>query len=189
MPHARHSCVASCPPCKEWGEIGKCSPHCEGCSDFDCRRLPQRAQGNPGMKPGAPPGRWCCGSPGLSAAAQASPGDSALCRTWQRGQRSQCSAGLTGRQCAVQDLAEGPWRQSNLDAGASMIISVPAPMGGAIVLGESVIAYMGRGQQMKCTEITPTIIRARGQICNVACSSAPALPSLDNLATCMMLWS
>ena len=32
-------------------------------------------------------------------------------------------------------------------------------MGGAIVLGESVIAYMGHGQQMKCTEITPTIIR------------------------------
>ena len=40
-----------------------------------------------------------------------------------------------------------------------MIIPVPAPMGGAIVLGESVIAYMGHGQQMKCTEITPTIIR------------------------------
>ena len=34
-------------------------------------------------------------------------------------------------------------------------------MGGAIVLGESVIAYMGHGQQMKCTEITPTIIRVR----------------------------
>ena len=42
-----------------------------------------------------------------------------------------------------------------------MIIPVPAPMGGAIVLGESVIAYMGHGQQMKCTEITPTIIRVR----------------------------
>ena len=61
----------------------------------------------------------------------------------------------------MQDLADGPWRQSNLDAGASMIIPVPAPMGGAIVLGESVIAYMGHGQQMKCTEITPTIIRVR----------------------------
>ncbi|CAK0750170.1 hypothetical protein CVIRNUC_001969 [Coccomyxa viridis] len=63
-----------------------------------------------------------------------------------------------------KDLAEGPWRQSNLDAGASMIIPVPAPMGGAIVLGESVIAYMGHGQQMKCTEITPTIIRAHGKV-------------------------
>lgn len=58
-----------------------------------------------------------------------------------------------------QDLSDGPWRQSNLDAGASMIITVPAPMGGAIVVGESVIAYMGHGHQMKCTEMTPTIIR------------------------------
>ncbi len=60
---------------------------------------------------------------------------------------------------AVQELTEGPWRQSNLDAGASMIITVPAPMGGAIVVGESVVAYIGQGQQMKCTEMTPTIIR------------------------------
>ena len=58
-----------------------------------------------------------------------------------------------------QELTEGPWRQSNLDAGASMIITVPAPMGGAIVVGESVVAYIGQGQQMKCTEMTPTIIR------------------------------
>ena len=58
-----------------------------------------------------------------------------------------------------QDLSDGSWRQSNLDAGASMIITVPAPMGGAIVVGESVIAYMGHGHQMKCTEMTPTIIR------------------------------
>ena len=60
---------------------------------------------------------------------------------------------------ASQELTEGPWRQSNLDAGASMIITVPAPMGGAIVVGESVVAYIGHGQQMKCTEMTPTIVR------------------------------
>lgn len=59
----------------------------------------------------------------------------------------------------LQELTEGPWRQSNLDAGASMIITVPAPMGGAIVVGESVVAYIGHGQQMKCTEMTPTIVR------------------------------
>ncbi|CAL5227828.1 g10856 [Coccomyxa viridis] len=63
-----------------------------------------------------------------------------------------------------KELTEGPWRQSNLDAGASMIITVPAPMGGAIVVGESVVAYIGQGQQMKCTEMTPTIIRAFGKV-------------------------
>lgn len=68
---------------------------------------------------------------------------------------------FSGSVLAVQDLTEGPWRQSNLDAGASMIITVPAPMGGAVVVGESVIAYLGQGQQMKCTEINPTIIRVQ----------------------------
>jgi hypothetical protein len=61
----------------------------------------------------------------------------------------------------LQDLTEGPWRQSNLDAGASRVIAVPEPLGGALVVGESVIAYMGQGQAMKCTPIKPTIIRVR----------------------------
>jgi DNA damage-binding protein 1 len=81
----------------------------------------------------------------------------------------------------AQDLSEGPWRQSNLDAGASMIIPVPAPMGGAIVLGESVVAYMGHGQQMKCTEITPTIIRVRHRCPAAPSSLVPALSACPAL--------
>ena len=72
-----------------------------------------------------------------------------------------------------QELTEGPWRQSNLDAGASMIITVPAPMGGAIVVGESVVAYIGHGQQMKCTEMMPTIVR-------VGVGPCVGLPMLDS---------
>ncbi len=41
------------------------------------------------------------------------------------------------------------------------MIAVPEPLGGALVVGESVIAYMGQGQAMKCTPIKATIIRVR----------------------------
>jgi hypothetical protein len=59
----------------------------------------------------------------------------------------------------LQDLSDGPFRHSNLDAGASIVISVPAPLGGALVVGEAVIAYINQGHPMKCTPIKPTIVR------------------------------
>ncbi len=62
--------------------------------------------------------------------------------------------------CA-QDFAEGPLAQQNLDAGANMLIPVPSPLGGVIVIGESVIAYFAEGQAMKVTPIKQTIIRVR----------------------------
>ena len=58
-----------------------------------------------------------------------------------------------------QSLADGPWRQANLDAGANMVIPVPAPLGGALVIGESVIAYIAKGQTTKATPIKPTTIK------------------------------
>jgi hypothetical protein len=60
---------------------------------------------------------------------------------------------------ALQALADGPWRQANLDAGANMVIPVPAPLGGAIVVGESAIAYIAKGQTTKATPIKPTTIK------------------------------
>ena len=59
----------------------------------------------------------------------------------------------------MQDFLEGPWAQSNLDAGAALVIPVPAPHGGAVVVGESVIAYFSEGQPMKCTQINETIVK------------------------------
>ena len=64
-----------------------------------------------------------------------------------------------GRAMAVQDFAEGPWRQVNLDAGASMIITVPTPLGGVLVVGEASVAYISGSQPMKCTPITQTVMR------------------------------
>ncbi len=64
----------------------------------------------------------------------------------------------------MQDFAEGPLAQQNLDAGANMLIPVPSPLGGVIVIGESVIAYFAEGQAMKVTPIKQTIIRVRLQL-------------------------
>jgi Mono-functional DNA-alkylating methyl methanesulfonate N-term len=40
------------------------------------------------------------------------------------------------------EFAEGPWSQSNVEMGASMIIPVPTPLGGVLVIGEETIAYI-----------------------------------------------
>lgn len=61
----------------------------------------------------------------------------------------------------AQDLSDGPFRHNNLDAGASMVIPVPGPLSGVLVVGESVIAYINQGHPMKCTPIKPTIVRVR----------------------------
>ena len=37
---------------------------------------------------------------------------------------------------------DGPWQHANLDGGASLIIPVPAPLCGAIVVGEQSIVYL-----------------------------------------------
>ncbi|ACO65083.1 predicted protein [Micromonas commoda] len=41
-------------------------------------------------------------------------------------------------------LRDGPWSQSDVEGGSSLIIPVPAPLGGAIVVGESVIVYLNK---------------------------------------------
>jgi hypothetical protein len=62
-----------------------------------------------------------------------------------------------------QDLEEGPLAHQNLDAGASMIIPVPAPLGGAIVVGESVVTYFSAGQPQyqRSAALRQTIVRVR----------------------------
>ena len=84
--------------------------------------------------------------------------------------------------------------QQNLDAGANMLIPVPSPLGGVIVIGESVIAYFAEGQAMKVTPIKQTIIRVRLQMYGASqsrlvaaamwlgaiCSALPALHRLTS---------
>ena len=61
---------------------------------------------------------------------------------------------------------EGPFSQSNLDPGASLIIPVPAPQGGVVIVGESVIAYVRKrrsadDQAVKSIQVKSTIIKVR----------------------------
>lgn len=58
----------------------------------------------------------------------------------------------------AQELVDGPWRQSNLDAGACMLIPVPGT-GGAVVVGESVVTFVSPGCVRSCA-IKPTLVKA-----------------------------
>ena len=54
---------------------------------------------------------------------------------------SLCS--LTPQAPHAQELVEGPWQQQHVDAGAGILIPVPAPLGGVVVVGENVLSYCG----------------------------------------------
>ena len=43
-----------------------------------------------------------------------------------------------------KDFAEGPWSQNDVEGGSSLIVPVPAPLGGAILIGEAVIVYLNK---------------------------------------------
>ena len=60
----------------------------------------------------------------------------------------------------LQEFKDGPWKHNNLDAGATMIIPVPEPLAGAIVVGESVITYFNHNQ-LKTVPIKQTTVRVR----------------------------
>jgi DNA damage-binding protein 1 len=45
-----------------------------------------------------------------------------------------------------KDFTEGPWCQNDVEGGSSLIIPVPAPLGGAILVGETVIVYLNKQQ-------------------------------------------
>ncbi|WIA28318.1 hypothetical protein OEZ86_010868 [Tetradesmus obliquus] len=55
----------------------------------------------------------------------------------------------------TRELEDGPWSQANVDAGSSRIIPVPQPLGGAIVLGESVLSYFNTQHATRSTQIKP----------------------------------
>lgn len=40
-----------------------------------------------------------------------------------------------------KDFVEGPWSRNNLDNGASLLIPVPMPFGGVVIVGEETIVY------------------------------------------------
>ncbi len=58
-----------------------------------------------------------------------------------------------------REFAAGPWSHKNLDAGASKVVPVPAPLGGALVVGEASICYFASEQPMKSVPMKPTSIQ------------------------------
>jgi len=40
-----------------------------------------------------------------------------------------------------KELAKGPWKQDNVETEATMVIAVPPPLGGALIVGQESIAY------------------------------------------------
>lgn len=62
-----------------------------------------------------------------------------------------------------KDFSPGPWVQSNLDSGAGLIIPVPMPLGGAIIIGEQTIVYHN-GAVFKAISMRPSITKAYGRV-------------------------
>ncbi|CAI5964736.1 unnamed protein product, partial [Closterium sp. NIES-64] len=56
-----------------------------------------------------------------------------------------------------KDFTDGPWQQSNLDGGAALIIAVPPPMGGALIVGEQSIVYHN-GAVLKALPMRPSMV-------------------------------
>ncbi|KAK6917109.1 Cleavage/polyadenylation specificity factor, A subunit, C-terminal [Dillenia turbinata] len=62
-----------------------------------------------------------------------------------------------------KDFVEGPWAQNNLDNGADLLIPVPPPLCGVIIIGEETIVYCS-ANAFKAIPIRPSITRAYGKV-------------------------
>ena len=57
-----------------------------------------------------------------------------------------------------KDFVEGPWSQNNLDNGAGLLIPVPVPLGGVIIIGEETIVYCNANSTFKAIPIKQVIL-------------------------------
>ncbi|KAL2558539.1 DNA damage-binding protein 1 [Forsythia ovata] len=62
-----------------------------------------------------------------------------------------------------KDFVEGPWSQNNLDNGADLLIPVPPPLCGVLIIGEETIVYCS-ASAFKEIPIRPSITRAYGRV-------------------------
>ena len=53
-----------------------------------------------------------------------------------------------------KDFVESPWSQNNLDNGAYLLIPVPPPLCGVIIIGEETIVYC-KANEFKAIPIRP----------------------------------
>lgn len=62
-----------------------------------------------------------------------------------------------------KDFAEGPWSQANVDAGASLLIPVPAPCGGVLIVSNQTIVYHN-GANFHAIPMQSTVIQVYGAV-------------------------
>ncbi|XP_048331269.1 DNA damage-binding protein 1a [Ziziphus jujuba] len=62
-----------------------------------------------------------------------------------------------------KDFVEGPWSQNNLDNGAALLIPVPPPLCGVLIIGEETIVYCS-ANAFKAIPTRPSITRAYGRV-------------------------
>ncbi|KAL6561924.1 DNA damage-binding protein 1a [Orobanche gracilis] len=62
-----------------------------------------------------------------------------------------------------KDFVEGPWSQNNLDNGAELLIPVPPPLCGVLIIGEETIVYCS-ASAFKAIPTRPSITRAYGRV-------------------------
>eukprot|EP00644_Phytophthora_capsici_P007270 jgi/Phyca11/546802/estExt2_Genewise1Plus.C_PHYCAscaffold_220420 len=62
-----------------------------------------------------------------------------------------------------KDFAEGPWSQSNVESGASLLIPVPAPTGGVLVVSNQTIVYHN-GSTFHAIPMQSTVIQVYGAV-------------------------
>ncbi|XP_072033765.1 DNA damage-binding protein 1-like [Amphiura filiformis] len=62
-----------------------------------------------------------------------------------------------------KELNKGPWKQDNVETEASMVISVPQPFGGALIVGQESITYHNGD---KYVAIAPPVIKTSTLVCH-----------------------
>ncbi|GIL63559.1 hypothetical protein Vafri_17600, partial [Volvox africanus] len=69
-------------------------------------------------------------------------------------------------QLTAKELQEGTWHQQHVDSGAALLIPVPSPLGGVVVVGENVVSYLGGpgSQAQVSAPLRQTIVTAWCQV-------------------------
>lgn len=63
-----------------------------------------------------------------------------------------------------KEFLDGPFSQANVDNGAAMLIPLPTPYGGVLIIGEETIAYINGTSAKLAIGIEPTTILSFGKI-------------------------
>lgn len=67
-----------------------------------------------------------------------------------------------------KDFVEGPWSRNNLDNGADLLIPVPPPFCGVLIIGEETIVYCS-ASAFKVIQIRPVSQAELLQLCLFRC--------------------